>query len=296
MQTKIDPSKFDTILSAALRYCVWISRIGVERDTNGKVSTPILIPLTTVKPEVFIEEVEKTWLKTMKQYNADVLVTNEFGEQRQFKFSSLLWGRMCVTAYYFYRDDPFWRNVGIPELRNVNNVPLINSDVDIAINKIDTLFEKNARIKITYGTSNTTDQTSEAKPNLQPTNEEQSARIAELERLVAQQDEEIKALKKHIAELEEQLHCYQPSFIVTEGKRPEDIRGVCRSIARATTSAADMAQCVHELHIQNYLRNQDRTKPIKGINKIFDELQNVYHFEWKISALYRALNRLEPKK
>ena len=121
MDTKINPHKFDLVLAVALRYTHWLSRIGVDKDGEGKTSTPLLIPLTTFPHDEFFGEVEKKWLSMMKNYNMNVLVTYE-GQQRTFSLYSLLWGRMCVTAYFYYHDDPFWKNIGLREMRALNDI------------------------------------------------------------------------------------------------------------------------------------------------------------------------------
>lgn len=291
MDTKINPHQFDLILAVALRYAHWLPRIGVDIDGDGKISTPLVIPLTTLTPEEFIGEVEKVWLSTSKRYNSEVTIIYE-SQHRSFKLYNLLWGRMCVTAYFFYHNDPFWKTVGLREMRALNDIPLIQNDLDIAIQRIDAYYEKIARVKLTnYPTLSVH---VEREPST--TDTQQSERIAELEQQLAQKDEEIARLNTRIQELEEQLNVVHLSFIETEGKNPDVIKCVYIDIKKATVGPAEMAECIHDLHIRGLLKNQERHEKLKNIKKIHKELQDTYHFEWTYDAFRRALKRKTTKK
>ena len=291
MKTKIEPDKFDLVLSVAIRHAKWISRIGVDIDTNGKISTPLVTPLTTISHEDFFGEVEKLWLACMKRYNNEKTIAYD-GRQMSFKLYNLLWGRMCVTAYFFYHDDPFWKNIALREMRELNDIPPIQEDLNIAIQKIDTYYEKIARIKLTTQLS----AINEVEEQTTSVNTQQSTRIAELEKLLSLKDDEISKLKAYITELESQLNIEHLSFIQTDGKHPDVIKCAYRDIKKATVGAAEMATCIHNLQVEGMLKNQEKYGKLKRIKKIYNEMQEVYHFEWTYDALRRALIRVTKKK
>ena len=218
-------------------------------------------------------------------------------EPEPLYYSSLLWEWIYLLAYYLHQIDldPLWIENFLPHMKKFQIRPaalnemnqgekLINEYIDIRLKVLET------QRKIDNPTAETcSQQTTDVET------QQLSERFAELEQQLADKDAEIERLNARIKELEEQLNVVHLSFIETEGKNPDSIKWAYNDIKKAIGSPAEMAECLHRLQVQGMLKNQERYGKLKKIKKIYDELEETYHFEWTYPALCRALTRLKTK-
>lgn len=229
-------------------------------------------------------------------------------------YSELLWVYVCIMSYYLYAHDDVWRNHVLAKMESKLHHTVLKDELQQAKQMIDKEDEKYHTFLIDLHAAESEEKgvvvednkISELRQKLTERDSEidnLNTRISELEALtkeqkqqLAEKDSEIESLNAHIKELEEQLNVVHLSFIETEGKNPEVIKCVYIDIKKASVGPAEMAECIHDLHIRGLLKNQDRYQKLKNIKKIHKELQDTYHFEWTYDAFRRALKRKTTKK
>lgn len=196
----------------------------------------------------------------------------------------LFWAYVCLMSFYLYADEDIWRKHVLPRMEGKLRHPRLREEIQEAKKLINAEHEK--YLSLMADINNLVRQP-EAPDNHQ---------VEELQQVIAQKDAEIEKLNARIKELEAQLNVVHLSFIETEGKNPELIKCVYIDIKKATVGPAEMAECLHDLQRRGLLKNQERYEKMKKIKKIYQELQETYHFDWTYPALCRALNRKNTRK
>ena len=298
MVNKLKPEKFQLIKAIALSKTKWLRFVKRDIDEGGRTSFNLLKQLVEVEQDDFIEALETLYLNIQGQFRQMVSVAVVDGRPYTVETYKLLWGRMCLIMYFFYHDDPFWRNIGFREMFEKEYLKDLRDDLANAMVFVNTYYERQAKVsayktpeqKIAEGAPHPNDFAGLINP------QEVVSQINQLKEQLTQKEEENKKLKDRIQELEEQLNVVHLSFIETEGKNPDVIKCVYIDIKKATVGPAEMAECIHDLHIRGLLKNQERHEKLKNIKKIHKELQDTYHFEWTYDAFRRALKRKTTKK
>lgn len=298
MVNKLKPEKFQLIKAIALSKTTWLRFVKRDIDGQGRTSFNLLKQLVEVDQDDFIETLETLYLNMQGQFRNMISVAVVEGRPYTVETYRLLWGRMCLIMYFFYHDDPFWRNIGFREMFEKENLKHLRDDLANAMVCVNNYYKRQDKVhayktpeqKIAEGAPHPNDFAELINP------QEVFSQINRLKEQLTQKEEENQKLLGRIQELEAQLNIVHLSFIETEGKNPDVIKCVYIDIKKATASPAEMAECIHDLQIRGLLKNQERYKKLKNLTKIHKELQETYHFEWTCDALRRALNRKTAKK
>lgn len=145
MENKLQPEKFQLIKAVSLMKTSWLRFVDKSVDGGGVASFNYLKRLVEADQEDFIETLEilfmeiKAKLKNMQS----IAVVNK--QRYAIETFRLMWGRMCLIAYFFYHDEPFWKEIGFPEMFAKENNQTVKDDLNYAIKNVNAYFERQAK-------------------------------------------------------------------------------------------------------------------------------------------------------
>ena len=112
MENLLDPTKYNRIHSIALNKSAWLIANETEYDEKGIVSFLALSKIITGEDEDVIGRIFEAY-STISDANQDKRVYAYVrGQRYAVSLTDVIWGRMCVIAYYFYHADPIWKDMG----------------------------------------------------------------------------------------------------------------------------------------------------------------------------------------
>ena len=146
MENLLKPEKFQLIKAIALSKTKWLRFVDKSIDGSGVTSFEFLKKLVEVEQDDFIERLEITYLEVIDKCGGGQSIAIIDGQRRSIETYRLLWGRMCLFLYFFYRENQFWQEVGLPEMINKETTQVIREDLTRAFQFVDDYYKRQERV------------------------------------------------------------------------------------------------------------------------------------------------------
>lgn len=112
MENLLDPSKYKRIHSIALDKSPWLNTSETEYDENGVISFLALSKIISGDDNDIIGRIVDAYSTINDNYQDKRAYVYVRGQRYAASLTEIVWGRMCVIAYYFYHADSLWKDMG----------------------------------------------------------------------------------------------------------------------------------------------------------------------------------------
>ena len=135
MDQLLDPSKYQRIYSIALDKSPWLNTRDTDIDDEGTVSFFVLSNIIyNDDDDDIIGRIIEAYSKIRDANQGRSVHVSVKGQRYLVSFSDMIWGRMCVIAYYFYHADPLWKDMGCHDkmlsmIKNTSIVKAVNESI-----------------------------------------------------------------------------------------------------------------------------------------------------------------------
>lgn len=134
MENLLDPSKYNRIHSIALNKSAWLIANETEHDDKGTVSFLALSKIISGEDEDLIGRIFEAYSTISESYQDKRVYAYVRGQRYAVYLTDMIWGRMCVIAYYFYHADPLWKDMGCHDkmlsmIKNTSIVKAVNESI-----------------------------------------------------------------------------------------------------------------------------------------------------------------------
>lgn len=138
MENIVDYNKFGLIEEIAIRKSVYLKYNYTYCTIGGikeEASCHFLKRIITGNDEDIIERINSTYSHMRRGYQTPVVIKNI-----SFKVYQLVWGRLCILAYFFYQDNKLWREFILGKLEEKLIGETLVRDVKTAEVEIDKYY------------------------------------------------------------------------------------------------------------------------------------------------------------
>ena len=195
MPAVLNINSFKLLNEIAFRHCTYMYRSAVIADRGGKASIPYLEQIMNAGPADFYRVLLETFATVKNEHSK----TTDSCVSPLVADSFVIWGRMYVIAYFTQYYDDFWRNSVLPRMIALQSNKVLRAEMDSAREYIDQYYKENELMMkemIAAGAPGPEDSAVFVEnEKLRAQVEERDARIAELEKQVAKDNEIIEQLK-----------------------------------------------------------------------------------------------------
>ena len=149
MDQLLDPSKYQRIYSIALDKSPWLNTSDTDIDDEGTVSFFVLSNIIyNDDDDDIIGRIIEAYSKIRDANQGRSVHVSVKGQRYLVSFTDMIWGRMCVIAYYFYHADPLWKDMGCHDkmLSMIKNTSILKA-VNDSIVLIDSYYSDVEAIK-----------------------------------------------------------------------------------------------------------------------------------------------------
>ncbi len=134
MDQLLDPSKYQRIYSIALDKSPWLNTSDTDIDDEGTVSFFVLSNIIYNDDDDIIGRIIEAYSKIRDANQGRSVHVSVKGQRYLVSFTDMIWGRMCVIAYYFYHADPLWKDMGghdkmLSMIKNTSIVKAVNDSI-----------------------------------------------------------------------------------------------------------------------------------------------------------------------
>lgn len=135
MDQLLDPSKYQRIYSIALDKSPWLNTSDTDIDDEGTVSFFVLSNIIyNDDDDDIIGRIIEAYSKIRDANQGRSVHVSVKGQRYLVSFTDMIWGRMCVIAYYFYHADPLWKDMGghdkmLSMIKNTSIVKAVNDSI-----------------------------------------------------------------------------------------------------------------------------------------------------------------------
>ena len=153
MDQLLDPSKYQRIYSIALEKSPWLNTSDTDIDNEGSVSFFVLSNVIYDDDDDIIGRIIEAYSKLREANQGRSVHVSVRGQRYAVSLTELLWGRMCVIAYYFYHADPLWKDMGghdkmVSMIKNTSILKAVNESIILIDNyysDVETIKQKKAQ-------------------------------------------------------------------------------------------------------------------------------------------------------
>lgn len=146
MENLLKPEKFQLIKAIALSKTRWLRWVDKSIDGGGLTSFEFLKKLIEGEQDDFIERLETTFVAVTDKYRGVQSIAIVDGQRRSIETHRLMWGRMCLFLYFFYRENQFWKEVGLPEMISKEYQQVIRDDLTKAFQFVDDYYKRQEKV------------------------------------------------------------------------------------------------------------------------------------------------------
>lgn len=134
MENLLDPSKYNRIHSIAINKSAWLTANENEFDDKGIISFLALSKIITGDDDDLIGRIIEAYSTISESNQGQKVYAYVRGQRYAVSLTEILWGRMCVIAYYFYHADPLWKDMGghdkmLSMIKNTSIVKAVNDSI-----------------------------------------------------------------------------------------------------------------------------------------------------------------------
>lgn len=134
MENLLDPSKYNRIHSIALNKSAWLIANETEFDDKGIISFLALSKIISGDDDDLIGRIIEAYSTISESNQGQKVYAYVRGQRYAVSLTEILWGRMCVIAYYFYHADPLWKDMGghdkmLSMIKNTSIVKAVNDSI-----------------------------------------------------------------------------------------------------------------------------------------------------------------------
>lgn len=135
MDQLLDPSKYQRIYSIALDKSPWLNTSDTDIDDEGTVSFFVLSNIIyNDDDDDIIGRIIEAYSKIRDANQGRSVHVSVKGQRYLVSFTDMIWGRMCVIAYYFYHADPIWKDMGghdkmLSMIKNTSILKAVNDSI-----------------------------------------------------------------------------------------------------------------------------------------------------------------------
>ena len=140
MEDRVDVTKFELVSEIAFKKSAYLSSNYSYYSVAGfkeEVSCFYLRKIIKGKEEEIIERINLVYFEAVKNSRSTGIVINNM----QLSVADLIWARLCVLAYYYYKDDPLWTGFIFEKLEEKIEGNILKQELLIAKKAIDKLFD-----------------------------------------------------------------------------------------------------------------------------------------------------------
>lgn len=154
MNQLLDPSKYQRIYSIALDKSPWLNTSDTDIDDGGTVSFFVLSNIIyDDDDDDIIGRIIEAYSKIRDANQGRSVHVNVRGQRYAVSLTDVIWGRMCVIAYYFYHANPIWKDMGghdkmVSMIKNTSILKAVNESIILIDNyysDVETIKQKKAQ-------------------------------------------------------------------------------------------------------------------------------------------------------